>query len=238
MSRVANQSLTLAVAALFVPIAQISKVGMDGLLEPVRAALARAAAGDPAGAEARFTLVLMAAVVVAELVYVVPVLFHGLATQSAAGRSAGGRRHRSGPALQGLVAGAGFGVVAYFGVWWFAKVPTELTYRGFIGCPWAYAPVLFGAVGALAGVCEEVYFRGFLYRSSREFMPAPWAVLLNAAFFVGTHPQTIEGLSGHMGVLAGMTWLCCRLAERSSSVFPAAACHAAVNVVFVALANI
>jgi membrane protease YdiL (CAAX protease family) len=93
-------------------------------------------------------------------------------------------------------------------------------------------PELFGAVlvfGVVAGVSEEIFFRGFMLTRLREHWGGRRAVVVSAACFGVLHVDTNGihmALAFLMGVYLGF------VAERTGSTLPAVVCHVVNNVVY------
>lgn len=86
------------------------------------------------------------------------------------------------------------------------------------------------AVGVLAPLGEETFFRGVLQRGLSERFRAPVAVGVTAALFSATHLDPVGFVSRlQLGLLFG--WL----AWRSKSTWPGVGAHAANNLVFTLL---
>ena len=96
----------------------------------------------------------------------------------------------------------------------------------------AAGPDLFGAVlvfGLIAGVAEEIFFRGFMLTRLREHWGGRRAVVVTAACFGVLHvdPNGIHMfLAFAMGLYLGF------VAERTGSTLPAIVCHVVNNVVY------
>jgi membrane protease YdiL (CAAX protease family) len=96
----------------------------------------------------------------------------------------------------------------------------------------AVGPDLFGAVlvfGLIAGVSEEIFFRGFMLTRLREHWGPARAVVVTAACFGVLHvdPNGIHmALAFVMGLYLGF------VSERSGSTLPAIVCHVVNNVVY------
>jgi membrane protease YdiL (CAAX protease family) len=96
----------------------------------------------------------------------------------------------------------------------------------------AVGPDLFGAVlvfGLIAGVSEEIFFRGFMLTRLREHWGGPRAVVVTAACFGVLHvdPNGIHmALAFVMGLYLGF------VTERTGSTLPAIVCHVVNNVVY------
>jgi ABC-2 type transport system permease protein/sodium transport system permease protein len=99
----------------------------------------------------------------------------------------------------------------------------------------AWAPVL--VLGVLPGVCEELCFRGYVFRAMRSRLK-PWgaivasALLFGAFHVVGTGLLTVERFlpSTLLGLVLG--WVC----YRSGSVFPGMVLHVCHNSLVLLLA--
>src|SRR5438477_11253831 len=80
----------------------------------------------------------------------------------------------------------------------------------------------------LAPLCEEVYFRGFLFQGLRGRMRFVWAALLSGSFFAFVHVEPIRffGLAT-MGVILAAVF------EHRRTLVAAIAAHATINVVAV-----
>jgi len=94
------------------------------------------------------------------------------------------------------------------------------------GTPGELAMVLL-AVGVVAPVAEEVFFRGVLYPSLRRSMPVVPSIVLTSAAFGATHLEALRTRAALLGVLAAI------LVEYTGSLVPAILAHAGVNVSFV-----
>jgi len=93
-------------------------------------------------------------------------------------------------------------------------------------------PELFGAVvvfGLIAGVAEEIFFRGFMLTRLREHWGGPRAVVVTAACFGVLHVDT-SGI--HMALAFLMGAYLGFVAERTGSTLPAIVCHVVNNVVY------
>ena len=96
----------------------------------------------------------------------------------------------------------------------------------------AIGPDLFGAVvvfGPIAGVAEELFFRGYMQTRLAEAWGATRAVLVTAACFGVLHVD----LSGvHMVLAFAMGLYLGFVVERTGSVLPAVVCHVINNIVY------
>jgi uncharacterized protein len=96
----------------------------------------------------------------------------------------------------------------------------------------AVGPDLFGAVlvfGLIAGVAEEIFFRGFMLTRLREHWGGRRAIVATAACFGILHvdPNGIHMvLAFVMGLYLGF------VAERTGSTLPAIVCHVVNNIVY------
>lgn len=83
------------------------------------------------------------------------------------------------------------------------------------------------AIAVSAPVVEEIFFRGLIYRSLRNHMPAAWAALLGGSLFGLVHiigyPLITVPIKGLFGILA------CLLYERTGSIIPGIALHSFVD---------
>lgn len=87
----------------------------------------------------------------------------------------------------------------------------------------AWAFLVFSIV-VIAPVCEEVFFRGYLYPAMRNSLPAPWAIVLNGTLFSAVH-------LGLVGFLPRATLGCglCYLYEKRKNVAGPVVAHALYN---------
>jgi uncharacterized protein len=96
----------------------------------------------------------------------------------------------------------------------------------------AAGPDLFGAVvvfGLIAGVAEELFFRGYMQTRLAEAWGAARAVVVTAACFGVLHVD----LSGiHMALAFAMGLYLGFVVERTGSVLPAIVCHVVNNIVY------
>jgi uncharacterized protein len=96
----------------------------------------------------------------------------------------------------------------------------------------AAGPDLFGAVlvfGLVAGVAEELFFRGFMLTRLREHWGGPRAVVVTAACFGVLHVD-VNGI--HMVLAFVMGLYLGFVAERTGSTLPAIVCHVVNNVIY------
>lgn len=84
------------------------------------------------------------------------------------------------------------------------------------------------AIAVFPGICEEVFFRGFLLRHLSRIAPTTVAVLLSSLLFAGFHLDPVHIL----GVVPLGLWLGF-ITIRSQSLFPAILAHATNNFVSV-----
>jgi uncharacterized protein len=94
--------------------------------------------------------------------------------------------------------------------------------------PWLIMNALMAVL--LAPVCEEVYFRGFLFQGLRGRMRFIWAALLSGSFFAFVHVEPIRFFG-----LAVMGLILASVFERRRTLVSSMAAHATVNVVAVVL---
>jgi membrane protease YdiL (CAAX protease family) len=96
----------------------------------------------------------------------------------------------------------------------------------------AVGPDLFGAVlvfGLVAGVSEEIFFRGFMLTRLREHWGGRRAIVVTAACFGVLH---IDPNGIHMAVAFAMGLYLGFVVERTGSTLPAIVCHVVNNVVY------
>jgi membrane protease YdiL (CAAX protease family) len=96
----------------------------------------------------------------------------------------------------------------------------------------ATGPDLFGAVlvvGLVAGVSEEIFFRGFMLTRLREHWGAPRAIVVSATCFGVLH---IDPNGVHMALAFVMGLYLGFVVERTGSTLPAIVCHVVNNVVY------
>lgn len=87
--------------------------------------------------------------------------------------------------------------------------------------------ILLLAVGLVAPVAEEVFFRGVLYPGLRKRLPAVPSVLLSSAAFGAAHFESMRLHAFLLGLVAAI------LVEYTGSLVPAILAHAGVNMGFV-----
>ena len=80
----------------------------------------------------------------------------------------------------------------------------------------------------LAPLCEEVYFRGFLFQGLRGRMRFVWAALLSGSFFAFVHVEPIRFLG-----LATMGVILAAVFEHRRTLVASIAAHATINVIAV-----
>jgi membrane protease YdiL (CAAX protease family) len=83
------------------------------------------------------------------------------------------------------------------------------------------------AVAVSAPVVEEIFFRGFLYRSLRNRLPVPWAALIGGVLFGLVHIVGYPLITVPVKMLFGL--LACLLYERTGSLLPGIALHSFVD---------
>lgn len=96
----------------------------------------------------------------------------------------------------------------------------------------AVGPDLFGAVlvfGLIAGVAEEIFFRGFMLTRLREHWGGRRAIVTTAACFGVLH---VDPSGIHMVLAFAMGLYLGFVAERTGSTLPAIVCHVVNNVVY------
>ncbi len=98
----------------------------------------------------------------------------------------------------------------------------------------AAGPDLFAAViviGFVAGIAEEVFFRGFMQTRLAEVWRRSWAVIVTSACFGLLHMEWLHAvLAFCLALYLGY------ITEATGSVLPAATCHVVNNVLFTLLA--
>ncbi|MHC4250747.1 MAG: lysostaphin resistance A-like protein [Planctomycetota bacterium] len=87
--------------------------------------------------------------------------------------------------------------------------------------------MLLVALGVIAPVAEEVFFRGVLYAGLRKQLPVVPAVVLSSAAFAAAHMDSMRLLAFVLGVVAAL------LIEFTGSLVPAILAHMGVNIGFV-----
>jgi membrane protease YdiL (CAAX protease family) len=93
-------------------------------------------------------------------------------------------------------------------------------------------PDLFGAVlvfGLIAGVAEEIFFRGFMLTRLREHWGGPRAIVVSSLCFAVLHADP-DGL--HMALAFVMGCYLGYVVERTGSALPAIVCHVVNNVAY------
>jgi len=87
--------------------------------------------------------------------------------------------------------------------------------------------MLLAALGVIAPIAEEVFFRGVIYAGLRKRLPVVPAVVLSSALFASAHMDTMRLLPFVLGVVAAL------LMEFTGSLVPAILAHMGVNIGFV-----
>ena len=87
--------------------------------------------------------------------------------------------------------------------------------------------MLLAALGVVAPVAEEVFFRGVIYAGLRKRLPVVPALVLSSALFASAHMDTMRLLPFVLGVVAAL------LMEFTGSLVPAILAHMGVNIGFV-----
>lgn len=92
--------------------------------------------------------------------------------------------------------------------------------------PWLVIDAVMAV--CLAPICEEVYFRGFLFQGLRSRMRFVWAALVSGSFFAFVHVEPIRffGLA-LMGVILASVF------EHRRTLLSSVAAHATINVIAV-----
>jgi len=72
-------------------------------------------------------------------------------------------------------------------LWPEVTVTTQQTTSGFLNGPWYQLLLILFFAAVVAPICEEFFFRGFLYNALRQRIPVVWAILLQAVFFGAVH---------------------------------------------------
>jgi membrane protease YdiL (CAAX protease family) len=217
---------------LVIPFAlgQLVLQGGEHLSGPYLAHLHELALVDPDAAELRYIAVVLGVLTGTQLVLgASAVLIGGL-------RPVPHLRDLVGQIAAGASLGVPLGAVVYFVLWWVDSTVGSLAYSGAVGHAWGWFVPLGTAVGALGGVCEEIYFRGALHRGLSGTVGVRTAWWLNLSLFCLWHPNAYGDLT-YMLVLVGMGAVYLWLASTYDSVVPAATTHVAVNVVSMTLAN-
>lgn len=135
----------------------------------------------------------------------------------------------------GIRFGVPYGLCGYFLYWW-TNTPSNLLYAGVTGHPSAFGLPLLTLLLAYGAVCEEVYFRGFLFVVAKRIMPVLPAAILGVLAFVIWHPQLHSDGPRLLGLVSGGV-LYTYLTHRSHSVLPAAIAHACFNTIQILLTN-
>jgi membrane protease YdiL (CAAX protease family) len=87
--------------------------------------------------------------------------------------------------------------------------------------------VLLLALGIVAPIAEEIFFRGVLYPAIRKRLPAAPAIVLTAAVFGAAHLDSMRTHAFLLGLVAAI------LVEYTGSLVPAVLAHMGVNTAFV-----
>jgi membrane protease YdiL (CAAX protease family) len=87
--------------------------------------------------------------------------------------------------------------------------------------------MLLVALGVIAPVAEEIFFRGVLYTGLRKRLPVVPAVVLSSAVFAAAHMESMRLLPFVLGIVAAL------LVEFTGSIIPAILAHMGVNIGFV-----
>ena len=104
--------------------------------------------------------------------------------------------------------------------------PTTTTPLQDMAGPWLVVNAVMAV--CLAPICEEVYFRGFLFQGLRSRIRFVWAALLSGSFFAFVHVEPIRffGLAV-MGVVLASVF------EHRRTLVASIAAHATINVIAV-----
>ena len=102
--------------------------------------------------------------------------------------------------------------------------PTTTTSLQDLAGPWLVIDAAMAV--CLAPICEEVYFRGFVFQGLRGRMRFVWAALLSGGFFAFVHVEPIRffGLA-LMGVILAAVF------EHRRTLVASMAAHATINVI-------
>jgi membrane protease YdiL (CAAX protease family) len=84
--------------------------------------------------------------------------------------------------------------------------------------------------GIFAPICEEIYFRGFVYPVLRQRFGMPPAVLITSCLFAAIHFDLVRFL--FLALLGAFLAMVC---EKTRSLLPAIAAHSAYNLASIAL---
>jgi len=87
--------------------------------------------------------------------------------------------------------------------------------------------MLLAALGIIAPIAEEIFFRGVIYAGLRKRLPVVPALVLSSALFASAHMDTMRLLPFVLGVVAAL------LMEFTGSLVPAILAHMGVNIGFV-----
>ena len=138
----------------------------------------------------------------------------------------------------GIQIGIPYGLTLYFIYWWIGE-PNYGTYSGLTGTPSPLGIPLSALILVNAAVCEEVYFRGLLFKLGVRIMRPVTSGTICIVAFVIWHPQLY--LNGHIPRLVGLISggvLYTVLTHRTRSIVPAAWAHTCFNTTQIVLANI
>ena len=105
------------------------------------------------------------------------------------------------------------------------RFPTDETTQG--NWFWAFAVMAVG----MAPICEELFFRGFLFQGLRRWVRFAWAGLSSGAVFGFVHVEPIRFVS-----LALTGFLFATLFERRKTLVASMCAHATLNVIAISLA--
>ena len=87
--------------------------------------------------------------------------------------------------------------------------------------------MLLVALGVIAPIAEEIFFRGVIYAGLRKRLPVVPALVLSSALFASAHMDSMRLLPFVLGVVAAL------LMEFTGSLVPAILAHMGVNIGFV-----
>ncbi len=87
--------------------------------------------------------------------------------------------------------------------------------------------MLLVALGVVAPVAEEIFFRGVIYAGLRKRLPVVPALVLSSAVFAAAHMDSMRLLPFVLGIVAAL------LVEFTGSLVPAILAHMGVNIGFV-----
>ncbi|MBT7859255.1 MAG: CPBP family intramembrane metalloprotease [Gemmatimonadetes bacterium] len=135
----------------------------------------------------------------------------------------------------GVRYGLPYGVCGYFVYWWIG-LPSNLSYTGVTGTYSSFGVPILTMLLIYAAVCEELFFRGFLFRAAKEVMPTAPAAAIGIAAFVVWHPSLYHDAARLMALVVGAV-LYTYLTHRSGSAVPAACAHGCFNATQILLTN-